>query len=209
MCGRYKITKPVSKTSDIVKKNIKVEDNDNYNAHPTQKLPIIKSYTNGKALELCEWGLIPAWSKKLEKFSPLINARKETLMEKITFKNLIQTSRCMILADGYYEWKREEKNKTPYYFTKENNELMFLAAIHQNNQFCIITREATEEISKIHHREPLIVNQSQINDYLNVKKDAMEILNSIKPPKLKFHAITKDVNNPVNNKPSLINKLNE
>jgi|TARA_B110000211_G_C14019759_1_gene527095 putative SOS response-associated peptidase YedK len=209
MCGRYKITKPVSKTSDIVKKNIKVEDNDNYNAHPTQKLPIIKSYTNGKALELCEWGLIPAWSKKLEKFSPLINARKETLMEKITFKNLIQTSRCMILADGYYEWKREEKNKTPYYFTKENNELMFLAAIHQNNQFCIITREATEEISKIHHREPLIVNQSQINDYLNVKKDAMEILNSIKPPKLKFHAITKDVNNPINNKPSLINKLNE
>ena len=209
MCGRYKITKPVSKTSDIVKTNIKVEDNDNYNAHPTQKLPIIKSYTNGKALELCEWGLIPAWSKKLEKFSPLINARKETLMEKITFKNLIQTSRCMILADGYYEWKREEKNKTPYYFTKENNELMFLAAIHQNNQFCIITREATEEISKIHHREPLIVNRSQINDYLNVKKDAMEILNSIKPPKLKFHAITKDVNNPVNNKPSLINKLNE
>ena len=209
MCGRYKITKSVSKTIDIVKTNIKVEDDDNYNAHPTQKLPIIKSYTNGKALELCEWGLVPAWSKKLEKFSPLINARKETLMEKITFKNLIQTSRCMILADGYYEWKREEKNKTPYYFTKENNELMFLAAIHQNNQFCIITREATEEISKIHHREPLIVNRSQINDYLNVKKDAMEILNSIKPPKLKFHAITKDVNNPVNNKPSLINKLNE
>ena len=208
MCGRYKISKPVSKTIGIVKKNIKVENSDNYNAHPTQKLPIIKSYTNGKALELCEWGLIPAWSKKLEKFSPLINARKETLMEKISFKNLIQTSRCMVLADGYYEWKREEKNKIPYYFTKENDELMFLAAIHQNNQFCIITREATKEISKIHHREPLIINQSQINNYLNLKKDAMEILNSIKPPKLKFHEITKEVNSPVNNDPSLINKLN-
>ena len=208
MCGRYKITKPVSKTSDIVKTNIKVEDNDNYNAHPTQKLPIIKSYTNGKALELCEWGLIPAWSKKLEKFSPLINARKETLMEKVTFKNLIQTSRCVVLADGYYEWKREEKNKIPYYFTKEDNGLMFLAAIYQDNQFCIITREATEEISKIHHREPLIINQSQINIFLNIKKNAVEILNSIKPPKLKFHEITKDVNNPINNNLSLINKLN-
>ena len=112
MCGRFTIRKPVTKTVDIVKTNIKVEDSDNYNAHPTQQLPIIKSYTNGKALELCEWGLVPAWSKKLDKFSPLINARKETLMEKITFKNLIQTSRCIVPADGYYEWKREDKTKT-------------------------------------------------------------------------------------------------
>ena len=207
MCGRYKICKPVSKTVDLVKTNIKVEDTDNYNAHPSQKLPIIKSYTNGKALELYEWGLVPGWSKKIEKFSPLINARKETLMEKVTFKNLIQTSRCLVLADGYYEWKREEKSKIPYYFTKEDDELMFFAAIHQNNQFCIITREATENVSKIHHREPLVINQSQINNYLNVKKDAMEILNSIKPPKLKFHEISKDVNNPINNDPSLINPI--
>ena len=162
MCGRFAIRKPVTKTIDIVKTNIKVEDSDNYNAHPTQQLPIIKSYTNGKALELCEWGLVPAWSKKLDKFSPLINARKETLMEKVTFKNLIQTSRCIVPADGYYEWKREDKTKTPYYFTKENDELMFFAAIYQNNQFCLITREATEKISAIHHREPLIINQSQI-----------------------------------------------
>jgi putative SOS response-associated peptidase YedK len=198
----------VSKTVDLVKTNIKVEDTDNYNAHPSQKLPIIKSYTNGKALELCEWGLVPGWSKKLEKFSPLINARQETLMEKVTFKNLIQTSRCVVLADGYYEWKREDKSKVPYYFTKEDDEIMFFAAIHQNNQFCIITREATEKVSAIHHREPLIINQSQINNYLNVKKDAMEILNSIKPPKLKFHEISKDVNNPVNNDPALIKPIN-
>ena len=56
MCGRYKITKPITKTIDIVKKNIKVEDTENFNAHPSQHLPIIKSYTNGKALELCQWG---------------------------------------------------------------------------------------------------------------------------------------------------------
>ena len=171
-------------------------------------MPIIKSYTNGKALELCEWGLVPGWSKKLDKFSPLINARKETLMEKVTFKNLIQTSRCIVPADGYYEWKREDKIKIPHYFSKEDDEIMFFAGIHQNNQFCIITREATEKISSIHHREPLIINQSQINNYLNVKKDAMEILNSIKPPNLKFHEISKDVNNPVNNDPALIKPLN-
>ena len=208
MCGRYCVRKPVSKTVNLVKTNIKVEDTDNYNAHPSQKLPVIRSYTNGKALELCQFGLIPEWSKKLDKFSPLINARKETLMEKITFKNLIQTSRCIVLADGYYEWKREEKIKTPYYFTKEDDQIMYFAGIHQNNQFCIITREATEKISAIHHREPMIINQSQINNYLNIKKDAMEILNSIKPPNLKFHEISKDVNNPINNDPSIINPVN-
>lgn len=207
MCGRYKITKPITKTIDIVKKNIKVEDTENFNAHPSQHLPIIKSYTNGKALELCQWGLVPNWSKKLEKFSPLINARKETLTEKITFKNLIQNSRCLVIADGYFEWKREEKIKLPYFFTREDNEIMFFAAIHQANQFCIITREATEKISTIHHREPLIINKSQINNYLNVKKDAIEILNSIKPPSLKFHEVSKDVNNPTNNDPSLIKPL--
>jgi putative SOS response-associated peptidase YedK len=208
MCGRYKITKPITKTVDIVKTNIKVEDEDNFNAHPKQKLPIIKSYTNGRALELHEWGLVPAWSKKLDKFSPLINARKETLMEKITFKNLIQSSRCLVLADGYYEWKRVEKNKIPHYFTREDDSLMFLAGIYQDNQFCIITKEATAEVAKVHHREPIIINQSQISNYLNTKKEPMEILNSIKPPKLKFHEISKDINNPVNNDPSLINRIN-
>tara|TARA_S200000501_G_C20746228_1_gene709635 strand:- start:50 stop:676 length:627 start_codon:yes stop_codon:yes gene_type:complete len=207
MCGRYCVRKPVSKTVNLVKTNIKVEDTDNYNAHPSQKLPVIRSYTNGKALELCQFGLIPEWSKKLDKFSPLINARKETLMEKITFKNLIQTSRCIVLADGYYEWKREEKIKTPYYFTKEDDQIMYFAGIHQNNQFCIITREASEKISSIHHREPVIINQSQINNYLNIKKNAIEILNSIKPPNLKFHEISKDVNNPINNDPSIIDSV--
>ena len=207
MCGRYCVRKPVSKTVNLVKTNIKVEDTDNYNAHPSQKLPVIRSYTNGKALELCQFGLIPEWSKKLDKFSPLINARKETLMEKITFKNLIQTSRCIVLADGYYEWKREEKIKTPYYFTKEDDQIMYFAGIHQNNQFCIITREASEKISSIHHREPVIINQSQVNNYLNIKKNAIEILNSIKPPNLKFHEISKDVNNPINNDPSIIDSV--
>ncbi|MBL6857964.1 MAG: SOS response-associated peptidase [Pelagibacteraceae bacterium] len=205
MCGRYVITKPVTKTKDLVKTNIKVEDKDNYNAHPTQKLPIIKSYTNGRALENCDWGLVPSWAKDKKDFRPLINARLETLMEKVSFKKLIQTSRCLVIADGYYEWKRENKEKTPYYFTKTDSSLMFLAGIHQNNQFCIITREANETVKNIHHREPLIINQEQILNYLNIKNEGMDTLRSIKPPELKFHVVRKDVNKPINNDPSLIN----
>ena len=207
MCGRYVITKPVSKTLDLVKTNIKVEDTDNFNAHPSQKLPVIKSYTNGKALENLEWGLTPSWAKDKKDFKPLINARVETLVEKISFKKLIQTSRCLVVADGYYEWKRVEKEKVPYFFQREDNDLMFFAGIFQDNKFCIITREANNEIKEIHSREPLIINKSQINNYLNIKKNGMEILNAIKAPKIKFHEITKDVNNPINNDPSLINPI--
>ena len=205
MCGRYVVTKPITKTADLVKTNIKVEDKDNYNAHPTQKLPIIKSYTNGKALENCDWGLVPAWAKDKKDFRPLINARLETLMEKVSFKKLIQTSRCLVVADGYYEWKRENKDKTPYYFTKDDSSLIFFAGIHQNNQFCVITREATDAIKEIHHREPLIISEEQVLDYLNIKKEGMDILRSIKSPRLKFHEVNKDVNKPINNDPSLIN----
>ena len=205
MCGRYVITKPVTKTSDLVKTNIKVEDKDNYNAHPAQKLPVIKAYTNGKALENCEWGLVPSWAKDKKDFRPLINARLETLMEKVSFKKLIQTSRCLIVADGYYEWKRENKEKIPYYFTKVDSSLMFFAGIHQNNQFCIITREATNSVKEVHHREPLVIKEEQISNYLNLKKEGMDILRNIKPSELKFHAVSKDVNKPINNDSSLIN----
>ena len=207
MCGRYVVTKPVTKTADLVKTTIKVEDRDNYNAHPTQKLPIIKSYTNGKTLETYEWGLVPSWATDKKDFKPLINARLETLMEKVSFKKLIQTSRCLVVADGYYEWKRENKEKTPHYFTRSDNSLIFFAAIHQNNQFCIITREATDKIKEIHHREPLILNEKQISNYLDIKKEGTDILKSIKPPELKFRIVSKDVNKPINNDSSLIKTM--
>ena len=204
MCGRYVVTKPVTKTIGLVKTNIKVEDENNYNAHPTQKLPIIRSYTNGKALENYDWGLVPSWAEGKKDFSPLINARLETLMEKVSFKKLIQTSRCIVVADGYYEWKSEENKKIPYYFTRVDGSLIFFAAIHQNNQFCIITREATNKIKVIHHREPLIINEEQISNYLNVKKEGVDVLQAISSPDIKFHEVNKDVNKPINNDPSLI-----
>jgi len=201
------VTKPVTKTADLVKTNIKVEDNNNYNAHPTQKLPIIKSYTNGRALEISEWGIIPNWAKDKKKFKPLINARVETLVEKITFKKLIQTSRCLVIADGYYEWKQEGGSKIPYYFTRQDNEMMFFAGIYEKNQFCIITKEAGSNVKDIHNREPLIINKNQLNNYLNVKKDGKEILNAVKSSKINFYQVSKDVNNPINNYPELISSL--
>ena len=97
MCGRYVVTNAVAKTREIVKSAIAVDDTDNFNAHPQQKLPVIKSYTNGKTVESLQWGLTPSWAKKRE-IKSLINARIETLNEKISFKNLIKNNRFYILV---------------------------------------------------------------------------------------------------------------
>ena len=206
MCGRYVITNPVSKTKKIVKTAIKVEDKENYNAHPYQDLPVIKKYTNGNTLENLKWGIVPYWSKKKE-FKPLINARLETINEKISFKKLIKLTRCVAVADGFYEWKREDKNKIPHYFLREDKKIMYIAAIYENNQFCLITEEATENVVDIHKRQPVILNENDVNRYLNLELDGSSFLKECKKPKLDFYEISKDVNKPSNNSISLIQKV--
>ena len=206
MCGRYVITNPVSKTKKIVKSAIQVEDNENYNAHPYQKLPVIKKYINGNTLENLTWGIIPSWSKKKD-FKPLTNARLETIDEKISFKKLIKVSRCIAIADGFYEWKREDKIKTPFYFQRVDKKLIYLAAIFENKQFCLITEQASSNISEIHHRQPVILNENDVNKYLNLELSGSNILNECRKPTLNFYEVSKEVNKPTNNSLSLIQKI--
>ena len=206
MCGRYVVTNPVSKTNKIVKSAIQIEDTENYNAHPYQKLPVIKKYINGNTLENLKWGLVPNWSKKKD-FKALINARLETIDEKISFKKLIKLQRCVAVADGFYEWKREEKNKTPYYFVREDKKNMYMAGIYENNKFCLITENASENIKPIHHRQPVILNESDVNRYLNLELSGSNFLRECKKTKLSFYEVSKEVNKPTNNSISLIQKL--
>ena len=179
---------------------------DNYNAHPTQKLPVIKFYSTGKILEELQWGLTSSWVQEREVRS-LINARLETLGEKITFKNLIKNYRCLVVADGYYEWKRRENVKTPYYFTREDDRLMFFAGIYKDHQFLIITKEASSHVADIHQRQPVIINADDLDVYLNLKIEGTNFLRSYQAPELKFHPINKDVNKPANNNKQLIEAI--
>ena len=206
MCGRYVVKNPVIKTSKLVKSAIQVEDNENYNAHPYQKLPVIKKYINGNTLENLTWGIIPSWSKKKD-FKPLTNARLETIDEKISFKKLIKVSRCIAIADGFYEWKREDKIKTPFYFQRVDKKLIYFAAIFENEQFCLITEQASSNINEIHHRQPVILNENDVNKYLNLELSGSNILNECKKPTLNFYEVSKEVNKPTNNSLSLIQKI--
>ena len=206
MCGRYVITKPILKTRDIVKSVIVFDDIDNYNAHPQQKLPVIKSYSNGKTLEALQWGLTPNWVVK-QNVKPLINARLETLKEKITFTHLIKNNRCLALADGYYEWKIKENSKVPYYFTRNDKQTLFFAAIFDHHQFTIITQPADTQVGTIHYRQPVIINDEDIDKYFNLKIEGTNFLQFYESPNLKFYPVGKDVNKPTNNRKQLIMKL--
>ena len=206
MCGRYVVTNPVSKTEKLVKSAIRVDEVENYNAHPYQKLPVIKKYKNGNTLENLKWGLVPGWAKEKD-FKPIINARLETINEKVSFKKLIKDFRCVAVADGFYEWQRKEKVKIPHYFVRNDKKPIFFAGIYENDQFCLITEEATENIKVIHHRQPVILSQVDINRYLNLELSGQNFLQECKKPNLVFHEVTKDVNKPTNNTISLIQNV--
>ncbi len=206
MCGRYVITNPVSKTEKLVKSAIQVEDKENYNAHPYQKLPVIKKYKNGNTLENLTWGLVPSLAKKKD-YKALINARLETIDDKISFKKLIKLHRCVAVADGFYEWKRVEQEKTPHYFLRKDKKLLYIAGIYEEDQFCLITETAKENIKDIHDRQPVILNQADINRYLNLELQGSNFLKECKKPDLVFYQVSKDVNKPTNNSISLIQGL--
>ena len=209
MCGRYAVKKSTLLiANNLVKKNINVDlEQDNFNCSPGGKYPVIKSATNGKYFEMTTWGIKPSWAK--EDFRSLHNARLEGLDQKVSFKKLIVNSRAIVPVTGYYEWKKTESKKIPFYFTRQDDKEIFLAGIHDNGQFAIITREATQNNSEIHHRQPVIIQKTQISNYFNLNNNAVEFLNNLKPPELKFHEISTEVNNPAKNEPSIINPINK
>ena len=207
MCGRYSVQKKTLLVANgLVKKNINVDlEQDNFNCAPGGKYPCIKSATNGKYLEMTVFGILPSWAKP--DFRRLHNARLEGIETKVSFKKLIVNSRAIICLTGFYEWQKVNEKKVPYYFTRSDDQDLFACGIHDNGQFTIITRPATSENAVVHHRQPVIISKSQINNYFNLNNNAVEFLNSVKAPELKFHKVSTDVNNPSKNDATLINPV--
>ena len=206
MCGRFAQINIIKSTSDIVKSVIgKVDNIDNFNISPGQEAAVIKKYSNGRALELATFSIFPNWAQNKEGFRPLHNTRLESLTTKPYFKRLVTENRLLIPSSLFYEWSKSEDNKKiPYCFKNKADELMYFAGIFEKNMFSIITIESK---NKIHHRQPMIINKSKINDYLNLKNNAAEVLQSIKPPELDYYQIGPEINNPKNNYKELINPL--
>lgn len=187
MCGRFSLT------TDEQQLNLFFELSGGsapyvprYNGAPTQQLAVITA-EEPKRLQFFRWGLIPKWSKEMPKI-PIINARSETIDQKPSFKNIFKERRCLVPADGFYEWVHTGK-KLPYRFTLTDEKVFAFAGLWDSwqgpdskilNSFSILTTEANSIMETIHDRMPVILDKHQFEPWLN-EKDMSVVKNMLKP----------------------------
>ena len=189
MCGRFTLRNIKEVKSQF---NLKFDVLPNFNIAPSSETLVLT-----KELSLMSWGYSPAWGKSRLN---IINARRETLNQKPSFRS---ARRCLVLADGWYEWGTNDSGKTPYFFHREGELLLFAAIYNQDQEkprFAIVTTEAIEDIQTIHYRMPLVIEKTQINQWMESK----ETIFPKQPEHYRFHRVSKIVNSPRNNNESCI-----
>jgi len=218
MCGRFQL----SVKGKVISERFNVEVFDNmykpsYNCAPTQNLLVITK--NGPMkVELMRWGLIPFWTGKAAKpFAPLINSRSETILEKPVFSDAFRKRRCLVPANGFYEWKKGI-NKIPYRFHFEDDSLFSMAGIWQEGKgpdqeqicsFSILTTAANDLMRDVHNRMPVILEPKDEEPWLT-EKDAPNLIDLLKPVeifKLRKYPVSSRVNNTRNDDESLIKQV--
>ncbi len=185
MCGRFTL-----KEAKKVKDQFNVDISPSFNITPGTKILTIDNQNKTRFLN---WGYRPIWAK--DNFN-LINARSETILEKPSFKN---ARKCLIVADGYYEWKKEIK-KIPYYFHMNNSLFFFGGLFNDTSGCCIVTKEAEKSLADIHIRQPVIIEESNKNKWLNEEYNFEYLFES----DITFHKVSNRVNSPKNNSPENI-----
>ncbi|TYB31488.1 MAG: SOS response-associated peptidase [Candidatus Mcinerneyibacterium aminivorans] len=192
---------------------IQMEFESTYNIAPGSFIPVIvqRNKKNRKLTKMV-WGLHPSWKNDSKNKYDLINIRAETLVQKDTFQKNFQKRRCLIVADGFYEW--DTKSKVPYYIYYRNKNPMVLAGIwedkdQEEDETCsIITTRANKKISEIHGRMPVIVPEKYVGYWLDVEVFNREKLKKLFYPinsdLIRYDRVSRLVNNPKNDSPQCI-----
>ncbi len=196
MCGRFTL-RDIQQIQDEYGLSIKA----NFNVSPSQDVLVLTDREGGSTQpETMRWHYSPTWAKEPMN---LINARSETLREKPSFR---MAERCLIIADGWYEWLREGDSKQPYYFHMCNKVFNF-AGIYTEyqgvNGCAIITKEANEKLSKIHHRMPVMLKSNEGRDWLKGK----DVFTSSLSERVEYFSVDKIVNSPRNNDERCIEEI--
>lgn len=180
MCGRFTLTILLAELEKrFFIDEIMASIQPRYNIAPTQNIAVItKSENSRRALTEMRWGLVPSWADDLKIGNRMINARAETLAEKPSFKRLLSKRRCLIPADGFYEWKKNGKAKTPMRITLKNQEPFAFAGLWDSwnknpkgetvNTCTIITCEANSFMKPIHDRMPVILKKEAEDQWLDL-----------------------------------------
>lgn len=187
-----------------------------YNASPAQMLPVVKN-TSQKKIENAKWGFLPSWLKEKNP-QGFINAKAETVFTKPSFRNAIVSRRCLVPADGFYEWKKTEKKKIPYYITLKGSPLFSLAGLWELTKdkdgnlittYLIITTEPNSLMKDIHDRMPVILSPEEEKDWLQETSIAkiQQFLDPFSEKEMIAYQVSEKVNSPINNSKECIAPL--
>ncbi|MGQ9845614.1 MAG: SOS response-associated peptidase [Caldisericia bacterium] len=217
MCGRFiffEVDKIESRFDAIIEKTFNFSPS--YNIAPGQDLPVIIKEEKLNKVKFMKWGLTPFWVKNLNEFKPFINVRKESFETKPHFYKYLKNKRCIIPSNGFYEWKKDEKRKIPYFISLLNQELFSFAGIYdiykdkdkEITTFAIITTEPNGYIKEIHDRMPVILDKENEKIWLdNEYSDYDNLIDLLKPFNenlMNIYEVSTSVNSPENNFKELI-----
>lgn len=222
MCGRYSFSVQATVlTAQFEGLEIPPQLEINYNVAPTQQAYVITDDTPGM-LQSFRWGLVPFWAKDLKTGSRMINARSETILEKPAFRQAAIKRHCWVLADSFYEWKKENGQKIPYRIFLKNETVMVMAGIWETwfsenaakpiYTFSVITCPPNEEMIPIHNRMPVILESKELQKSWLEAKDPERIEQILQTPSsglLDMYSVSTRVNSVRNNGPGLHERIGE
>lgn len=193
-----------------------------YNIAPTQQVSVVRLRADAsRELSLLRWGLVPSWAQDPSIGQRMINARAETIASKPSYRAAFRRRRCLVPADGYYEWQKVGRAKQPYYIRLRDEPLFALAGLWEQwhdtggelwETFAIITTEANQATRTIHDRMPVILSPQDYAQWLDAvceQSAALEVLQNLLRPytgPMQLDPVTTFVNNPRNDSPQCIVK---
>jgi putative SOS response-associated peptidase YedK len=219
MCGRFTLTVSAEDLqAELGLQSVPPEYQPRFNVAPTQPVAVLDEFP-AQSLELMRWGLVPSWADDPAIGNRLINARAETVAEKPAFRKAFVNRRCLILADGFYEWQAaagKKGPKQPYYFRSPAERVIAFAGLYEVwypkdgeplKSCTIITTAANERVSPVHDRMPVILPREAWADWLKPKQTIDQLVDYLRPyptERMEAFPVSLQVNNPAVDAPTCL-----
>ena len=222
MCGRYILSTPTDILADLYELETAVTTEPRFNIAPTQKAAVVRldPETGRRRLDLLRWGLVPFWAKDPAIGNRMINARSETAAEKPAYRVSLRKRRCLILADGFYEWQATGGPKQPFFFHRKDGHPFAMAGLWDRwdkgedgplETFTILTTSPDEVVAPIHKRMPVILQPEEFQRWLDPTHENVDELAALMiptaPSMLEGYPVSTYVNNPAHEGPDCVDPI--
>ena len=218
MCGRYSLRTSLADIGELFDADVRVDEpGARYNISPTETVPVVRAEGGRHEVVGLRWGLVPAWAKGPGDVPLMINARSESLDERPAFRDLLGTRRCVVPADGFYEWRTEEGRRQPYHIRRRDGRPMALAALWDRwdrlESVAVVTTDANELLRPLHDRMPVVLSRDEALEWIDVEESDFERLRAFlrpcDPERLEAFPVTPRVNRVGEDDPDCVAPLAE